>query len=74
MSITSVRCPVLGSRVMCIRDLEGTITKVICPAFEAATGLCRVRREALCGGPLSQLMERVAEDTLSTRNAGCELH
>jgi hypothetical protein len=73
MSITTVRCHVLGSRVMCLRDLEGAVTRVICPSFEPATGLCRLRREALCGGPLSQLMERVAEDTLSTRDARCEL-
>jgi hypothetical protein len=73
MSITTMRCRVLGSRVTCITDLEGTVTKVICPAFETGPESCRLRREARCGGPLSQLMERVAEDTLSMRDARCAL-
>jgi hypothetical protein len=73
MSITTMRCCVLGSRVTCITDLEGTVTKVICPAFETGPESCRLRREARCGGPLSQLMERVAEDTLSMLDARCAL-
>jgi len=34
MSIPTVHCRVLGSRVTCITDLDGTATEVICPAFE----------------------------------------
>ena len=73
MSMTTVHCHVLGSRVTCLTDLEGTVTRVICPAFEPATGLCRFRREALCGGPLSQLLERVAEDAMTLRSSRCAL-
>jgi len=73
MSMITVHCHVLGSHVTCLTDLEGTVTRVICPAFESATGLCRFRREALSGGPLSQLMERVAEDTLAVRDSRCRL-
>lgn len=71
MPMTTVYCQVLGSRVTCLTDLEGTVTRVICPAFEPAAGLCRFRREALSGGLLSQLMERVAEDTLAARDSRC---
>jgi hypothetical protein len=73
MPMTTVHCHVLGAHVTCLTDLEGAVTRVICPAFEPATGLCRFRRESLCGGPLSQLMERVAEDTLAVRDSRCTL-
>ena len=71
MPVSTVHCHVFGSRVTCLTDLEGTVTKVMCPAFEAPMGSCRLRREALRGGPLSQLMERVAEDTLAERDSRC---
>lgn len=73
MAITTTWCQVLGSYVTRITDLEGTVVKVICPAFERPAGLCRLRREALSGGPLSQLTERVAEATLSQRDVRCPL-
>jgi len=71
MTMKTIRCPVLGSTVVRVSDMEGVVSHVMCHAFEPSTGLCRLRRDALSGGPLSQLIERVAEDTLSERGGGC---
>jgi hypothetical protein len=74
MPITSVYCHVFGANVTRVIDIEGSVTRLICPAFESPTGQCRIRREGLSGGPLSQLLERVAEDTLDVRSIQCNLH
>jgi tRNA(Phe) wybutosine-synthesizing methylase Tyw3 len=71
MTMKTVRCPVLGSNVVRVSDMEGVVLHVMCREFESSTGLCRLRRDALSGGLLSQLVERVAEDTLAERGARC---
>jgi hypothetical protein len=73
MAITSVRCTVAQAMVTRISDLEGGITRVICPEYEEATGNCRLKRRALEGGPLSQLLDRLAEETLDSRTTRCHL-
>jgi len=73
MTITSVHCNVLGGNVPCITDLEGTVTQVVCTHYDSATGLCRVKNKGITGGPLSQLLERVAERTLASHGTRCEL-
>lgn len=73
MPITPVHCQVFGGNVTRVTDIEGSVTRLICPAFESPTGVCRIRRDALSGGPLSQLVARVAEDTLSVRSIRCDL-
>ncbi len=73
MAMNSVHCPVLGAHVTQITDLEGTVTRVICTEYDAADGTCRLRKSALEGGPLSQLLERVSEDALSTHGTLCML-
>ena len=73
MAITSVHCNVLGANVTCVTDLEGTVTQIVCAQYDPATDLCRVKKGALAGGPLSQLLERVAEGTLASRGTRCEL-
>lgn len=72
MAITSVHCPVLGSHVTRVTDLEGQTTQVICSELEPS-GLCRLKRQSQQGGPLSQLLERVSEGTLQTRDLHCIL-
>jgi hypothetical protein len=64
---------VLGDNISRVTDIEGAVSRVICPAFESPGGFCRLRREAFAGGPLSQLLERVAEDTLDVRSTRCHL-
>lgn len=73
MAITSVRCPVLRANVTRVIDLEGEVTQVICPEYEEPTGICRMKKGAQTGGPLSQFLERVSEETLDRRTTRCDL-
>jgi hypothetical protein len=73
MAITSIRCPVLGAHVARLTDLEGAVTKVICAEYDEGTGTCRLKKTALEGGPLTQLLARLSEDTLAARGTFCEL-
>ena len=73
MAIVSVRCPVLGASVTQLMDLENEVTTLICSAYEEPTGICRLKKNARQGGPLSQLLERVSEETLETRTTRCHL-
>jgi hypothetical protein len=73
MAITSVWCPVLGARVTRVADLEGSVTKIICGEYDESNRSCRLMKAATEGGPLTQLLEHVAEDTLRTRSTLCVL-
>jgi hypothetical protein len=73
MAMTNVRCPVLGAMVTRITDLEGEVSRIICPEYGEATGSCRLLSEADTAGPLSRLLERVAQDGLSRRGSRCHL-
>jgi hypothetical protein len=73
VAITSTRCSVLGASVARLTDLEGHVERVVCPYYEESSRSCRLRAEAVGGGPLGQLLERVAEDTLASRGIRCEL-
>jgi len=73
MGINLVRCPVLGANITRVTDLEGETTKIICAEYDEPTRTCRLKAGAFQGGMLSQLLERVAEDTLDTRNTRCVL-
>jgi hypothetical protein len=73
MAITPVHCNVLGASVTCVTDLEGAVTQIVCAQYDPATGLCRLKHDALVGGPLSQLLERVAEGTLASHGTRCDL-
>ena len=72
MAITTVRCHVLQANVIRVTDFEGKTTRLICPEYEEKSGLSRLRNDALSGGPLSQLLARASEETLSARFARCE--
>ena len=75
MAISSIRCPVLGANVAQIKDLEGDVIRVICAEYEASDGTCRLKKKSdREGGPLTQLFERMSEDTLDTRSTVCVLH
>jgi len=73
MAISSMRCAVLGANVTRVTDLEGETTKIICTEYDEPTGICRLKKSASQGGMLSQLLERVSEDTLGTKNMRCDL-
>ena len=74
MPITTTRCHVLGANVSLVTDLEGSVTQVICPQYREPEGICRLRSDAVKGGPLSRLLERVEEQTLAERGVRCDLH
>lgn len=73
MAMTSIRCPVIGAHVPCVTDLEGSVTRIICAEYDESTGNCRLKKTAREGGPLTQLLERMSEDTLDTRSTLCVL-
>ena len=73
MPITSVRCYVLGANVSCVTDLEGWATSVVCAEYDEPTRSCRIKQGALAGGPLAQLLERVADDMLARHGTQCDL-
>jgi hypothetical protein len=73
MTINSAWCPVLHGRVTTITTLEGDIIKVICPEFEDSSKTCRVKKAVGLGGPLSQLLERVTEESLAEPDPRCDL-
>ena len=74
MAITTVRCPVSQASVSRVTDLEGGVLRVICAEYEEPTGICRLKKAALRGGPLAQLLDRVSEGTLDTDGVRCTLH
>jgi hypothetical protein len=71
MSLQSIWCPISRSHISRVTNLEGEVTTVICPDYEAATGLCRRRTAVLKDGPLGQLLERVSEETLGDPTTRC---
>jgi len=72
MAIVSIHCPVVGSQITCVTDLEGSTTRVMCPEYEDSSGICRLKRRGQDGGMLSQLLDRVAEDTLRSKDPHCD--
>jgi hypothetical protein len=73
MAITSVSCPVARTTVTRVTNFEGETTQVICPEYEEPSGICRMKMCARDGGPLSQLFERLSEETLERRSMRCNL-
>ena len=73
MAIESVRCPVLRGHVTRVTNLEGEPVRIICAEYDEPTGICRLKKNARGGGPLSQLLERVSEEALDTKNTRCIL-
>ena len=73
MPIRSVRCHVSQATVTVIDDFEGAVDRVICPEYEAQGRSCRLKERAFSGGPLSQLVERISEETLGSRDNRCDL-
>jgi hypothetical protein len=71
MSFETAWCPVMQANVTKVMNFEGETTTVICPEFEPLTKTCRLKKAAGLGGPLSQLVERVSEQTLSDPAPRC---
>jgi hypothetical protein len=73
MALASVWCPVLGGRISRVTNFEGAVTRINCPEYEDSTKTCRRKADALKGGPLAQLLERVSEETLASSGLRCDL-
>ena len=73
MTMNSVFCHVRHAHVAVVTDLEGHLTQLVCPEYEPSIGLCRIRARAKDGGPLSQLLERLDEETLDQPAERCYL-
>jgi hypothetical protein len=59
--------------VTCVTDLTGATSRIVCSEFEEPTGICRLKKRAFEGGPLSQLLERAADQMLDSRSTRCDL-
>lgn len=73
MAIRSSWCPVLQSYVTRVTDHEGSVAAVFCSEYQKATRTCRMKREALDCGPLSQLMKLASENPLADSLARCTM-
>ncbi len=73
MNLKMVHCPTIQASVSVVTDLEGAVSRIICPEYLDATGGCRLKMERTSGGPLSRLLERVSDHTLGTHFRRCEL-
>jgi hypothetical protein len=73
MPVESVWCHVLGTNITRVTDFEGVTTRLICPEYDEADGLCRLRMRTRGGGPLSQFLDRVIENDIAERSTRCEL-
>ena len=73
MSIETVRCNVLQDTVTRVIDLEGAVTRIICAEYDEPMRECRIKQRSLGGGPLSRLLDRVAEHTLDRSSTRCDL-
>jgi hypothetical protein len=71
MGIDTTWCSVLHARITRVTTFEGEATTVICPEFEPMTKTCRLKKAAGLGGPLTQLLERVTDETLSDPAPRC---
>ena len=71
MAIKTMWCPVLQTHVTSVTDLDQRVIRVICYEFEEATRTCRVKRRALQGGPLAQLLMRASDNALADPLVSC---
>ena len=72
MGMKSVYCHERRGNITLETDPNGVVCRVICPKYENSTGLCRLRHDTMEGGPLSQLLERVAGNSLNARTTHCD--
>ncbi len=72
MGMKSVYCHERRGNITLETDSGGVVRRVICPKYENSTGLCRLRHYTIEGGPLSQLLERVAGNSLNARTTRCD--
>jgi hypothetical protein len=65
-------CSVLKANVTKVIGFD-EVSAVICPEFEPAMKTCRLKKATVQYGPLSQLLDRVSEETLTEPSPHCNL-
>jgi hypothetical protein len=73
MALTSIWCCVLQRHITRVTNVEDEIVSVVCPEFQAPTGICRLKTSALQGGLLSDLLRRGDENSLENPAPRCTL-
>jgi hypothetical protein len=73
MAIRTVRCHISHAPVTVVTDFEGAVQRVICCEYTASSHACRLKDVAFSGGPLSQLVERLSDETLDSQSRRCDL-
>jgi hypothetical protein len=66
-------CPVRQSYVTHVTIFEGAVATVFCSEYQRGTRTCRMKREALDSGPLSQLVMDGTEHSLADRLTHCTM-
>jgi len=72
MATKLIRCSVIGACVTRVTNLQGCVTRIICPQY-AADGTCRLKQAHAGAGPLAQLLARVVDGTQPGRGTACVL-
>jgi hypothetical protein len=71
MAVKTIRCHVLQLTISLVTDFEDNVMQVICPEYNTASGMCRLKQRASSGGPLSTFVARASADTLDNRAVRC---
>ncbi len=71
MTFRTERCPVGNNTVTLVADFEGTVTMVICPDYEYASGACAYRQRRADAGPLTDFIERMSSGQRPGKSTRC---
>ena len=71
MTFRTERCPLGGNVVTLVADFEGTITMVICPDYEYASGTCLRQRRSPDASPLTDFIDRVSARATPDKTNRC---
>ncbi len=71
MTFRTERCLVGSNTVTLVTDFEGTITMVICPDYEYASGTCARRHRSPDAGPLTDFFARVQPQGKAAKAGRC---
>lgn len=71
MTFRTERCLVGNNTVTLVTDFEGTITMVICPDYEYASGTCARRHRRPDASPLTDFFTRVKPPRKPEQSSRC---
>ena len=71
MASSFLLCDVSRAHVAVVTDVDGDVTRLICPYHDASTGYCLHRGGSLSNGPLSELLDHLDRGALERRLRRC---